>query len=134
MSRANRIAKTLWTIVAVCLLGLAACGPDVSPTGATAAAAPTSTPYFAFSPTVGPEVPGVFDDRIVFGQSAAFTGPAGQLGAGMNLGIQAAFAEVNRAGGVNGRLLELVTRDDTYEPELAVSNTTELIEKRTSSR
>ena len=46
----------------------------------------------------------------------------------MNHGIEAAFAEVNRAGGVNGRLLELVTRDDTYEPELAIANTTELIE------
>ena len=131
MYRANRIAKTLWIIVAACLLGLAACGPDAdaSLTGA-AVAAPTSTPpHFTIPPTAAPEDPGVFDDRIVFGQSAAFTGPAGQLGTGMNHGIQAAFAEVNRAGGVNGRRLELVTRDDTYEPELAISNTTELIEE-----
>ena len=135
MYRANRIAKTLSTILAVCLLGLAACGPDTdtdadaSLAEALAVTAPTSTPpRFAISPTVSREDPGVFDDRIVFGQSAAFTGPAGQLGIGMNHGIQAAFAEVNRAGGVNGRLLELVTRDDTYEPELAIANTTELIE------
>ena len=128
----NRIAKTLLTIVAVCLLGLAACGPDTDPDASLAAtpavATPAATPRSAFSPTVERADPGIFDDRIVFGQSAAFTGPAGQLGIGMNHGIQAAFAEVNRAGGVNGRLLELVTRDDTYEPELAISNTTELIE------
>ena len=132
MYRANRIAKTLWTMVAACLLGLAACGPnaDASLAEAPLAAAPASTPpHYTFSPTADREDPGVFDDRIVFGQSAAFTGPAGQLGTGMNHGIRAAFAEVNRAGGVNGRRLELVTRDDTYEPELAISNTTELIEE-----
>ncbi len=77
----------------------------------------------------GPGSYGVFDDRIVFGQSAAFSGPAGQLGTGMRLGIEAAFAEANRNGGVHGRQLELVSLDDTYEPELAVANTTELIEE-----
>lgn len=132
MSRINRIAKTLSAIVVVCLLGLVACGPDtdVSETGDPAAATPTSTrSHLTLSSSAEREDPGVFDDRIVFGQSAAFTGPAGQLGTEMNHGIQAAFAEVNRAGGVNGRRLELVTRDDTYEPELAISNTTELIEE-----
>ena len=33
--------------------------------------------------------PGVFDDRIVFGQSAAFEGPAAALGLGMREGILA---------------------------------------------
>lgn len=125
MSRANLIAKTLTTVAAVCLVGLVACGPDADPavTGDQAA-----SPLNLSSHSTGRDDPGVFDDRIVFGQSAAFTGPAGQLGIGLNHGIQAAFAEANRAGGVNGRRLELVTRDDTYEPELAIANTTELIE------
>ena len=39
---------------------------------------------------------GVFDDRIVFGQSAAFEGPASALGLGMREGIMAAFEEANR--------------------------------------
>ena len=132
MSRANLIAKTLTTIAVACLVGLAACGPDAEPVTTAeqvAVAAPAPTPRnLILAPATGRDEPGVFDDRIVFGQSAAFTGPAGQLGAGMNHGIQAAFAEVNRVGGVNGRRLELVTRDDTYEPELAIANTTELIE------
>ena len=131
MSRANIIAKTLTTVVVLCLVGLAACGPDTDPatTGDQVVVTPAPTPRsLSPSPATNRDEPGVFDDRIVFGQSAAFTGPAGQLGTGMNHGIQAAFAEANRAGGVNGRLLELVTRDDTYEPELAIANTTELIE------
>ena len=45
---------------------------------------------------------GVFDDRIVFGESAAFDGPAAALGLGMREGILASFNEANATGGVNG--------------------------------
>ena len=131
MFRANSIVKILSTVAIVCLLALLACGPDSDPSATADAVAATPAPtrlHLDLSPAPNRDDPGVFEDRIVFGQSAAFTGPAGQLGIGMNHGIQAAFAEVNRAGGVNGRRLELVTRDDTYEPELAIANTTELIE------
>ncbi len=72
-------------------------------------------------------VPGVFDDRILFGQSAAFEGPAKALGQGMRLGIRAAFAEVAARGGIGGRRLELVSYDDGYEPEKAIANTRRLI-------
>ena len=71
--------------------------------------------------------PGVFDDRILFGQSAAFEGPAAALGLGMREGILASFNEANAAGGVNGRRLELVSYDDGYEPEKAIANTKRLI-------
>src|ERR1700756_89344 len=72
---------------------------------------------------------GVFDDRIVFGQSAALDGPAAALGLGMREGILAAFNEVNAAGGVGGHKLELVSYDDSYEPEKAIANTKRLIEE-----
>lgn len=74
------------------------------------------------------DIPGVSDERILFGQSAAFSGPAEALGRGMQLGIRTAFDESNRSGGVHGRMLELVSLDDTYEPELAIANTRRLIE------
>lgn len=72
-------------------------------------------------------VPGVYSDRIVFGQSAALSGPAGELGKGMQIGILSAFKEVNDRGGVNGRRLELLSLDDAYEPEAAILNTHRLI-------
>ena len=72
---------------------------------------------------------GVAADRVLFGQSAAFTGPAQELGRNMRLGIQAAFHEVNQRGGVHGRRLELSSLDDAYEPEAAVTNTIRLIEQ-----
>lgn len=70
---------------------------------------------------------GVFSDRIVLGQSAAFDGPAAALGNGMRLGLNAAFNEVNQGGGVNGRKIELITYDDGYEPEKAIENVKRLI-------
>ena len=70
---------------------------------------------------------GVYPDSILFGQSAALSGPAAELGRNMNLGIRAAFEEANRSGGIHGRRLGLLVRDDGYEPEAAVTNTRELI-------
>ena len=72
---------------------------------------------------------GVFEDRILFGQSAAFSGPAADLGKDLKLGIEAAFQEINGRGGVHGRKLELVSLDDAYEPELAIANTRKLIDE-----
>ena len=71
--------------------------------------------------------PGIFEDRILFGQSAALSGPARQLGQDMRVGILAAFDEANRAGGVHGRRLELQSLDDGYETNAALSNTGKLI-------
>jgi ABC-type branched-subunit amino acid transport system substrate-binding protein len=72
--------------------------------------------------------PGVFDNRIVFGQSAALDGPAAELGRGMRDGILAAFKEIGQSGGVHGRDLQLISYDDGYEPERAIANVLRLID------
>ena len=83
------------------------------------------------APPVGsdPGTPGITDDTILFGQSAAFSGPASALGDGMRLGIEAAFHEANQAGGVHGRQLELAALNDAYEADFAFANTLRLIEE-----
>ena len=70
---------------------------------------------------------GVFPDSIVFGQSAAISGNARELGRNMNLGVRAAFEEANREGGIYGRMLRLMHLDDRYEGEAAIANTRQLI-------
>jgi branched-chain amino acid transport system substrate-binding protein len=80
-----------------------------------------------FAPRLMAAEAGVSPDKIVFGQAAAFEGPASALGLGMRDGISAAFAELNAAGGVKGRKLELVTRDDGYEPTKSIEATKALI-------
>jgi len=66
--------------------------------------------------------------RLVLGQSAAFSGPAAQLGIQMNLGARMYFDAVNAAGGIDGRQIELQTLDDGYEPDRCEANTKKLID------
>ena len=47
----------------------------------------------------------------------------------MQLGVQAAFNEVNQSGGINGRQLTLKTLNDDYETVFAFASTQRLIEK-----
>jgi ABC-type branched-subunit amino acid transport system substrate-binding protein len=72
---------------------------------------------------------GVSGDKILFGQAAALDGPAAALGQGMKVGLEAAFAEANKAGGVKGRKLELKSVDDGYEPTRAIEGVKKLIEE-----
>ena len=64
---------------------------------------------------------------ILLGQSAAFSGPAAQLGIQMNKGAKLFFDQVNLAGGVNGHPIELRTLDDGYEPDRCKANTEKLV-------
>jgi branched-chain amino acid transport system substrate-binding protein len=73
--------------------------------------------------------PGVSADKVVFGQAAALEGPAAALGQDMRAGILAAFEEANKAGGVNGRKLELISKDDSYEPNKSIEVTKGLLEQ-----
>ena len=63
---------------------------------------------------------GVSPDAITFGQAAVLNGAASALGQGMKAGLEAAFDEANRKGGVHGRKLKLVSVDDGYEPSKAI--------------
>ena len=72
---------------------------------------------------------GVTEQEITVGQFAAFSGAAGQLGQRMRAGIEAHFKSVNSSGGINGRRLKLVARDDGYEPEKAKVAVRALIEE-----
>ena len=64
---------------------------------------------------------------LVIGQSAAFSGPAAELGIQMNAGAKLWFDQLNAAGGVNGQSIELRTADDGYEPDRCKANTERFI-------
>ena len=82
----------------------------------------------ATSAACAQSVPGVTSNSILLGESAAFTGPAQQLGIQMRDGMMLWFNHVNAQGGVHGRTIRLVTRDDGYESDRAAENTRKLIE------
>ncbi|MBC3812765.1 ABC transporter substrate-binding protein [Undibacterium aquatile] len=71
---------------------------------------------------------GVSEHKIIIGQSAAFSGPAAQLGIQLHAGAKAYFDHVNSTGGVFGRKIEVIKRDDKYEADIAAANTKALIE------
>jgi branched-chain amino acid transport system substrate-binding protein len=72
---------------------------------------------------------GVTANEIRFGMVAPFSGPAKELGRQMKLGIDTAFNRVNDAGGVEGRMLRLISADDGYEPTRTEGAMKQLYEK-----
>jgi ABC-type branched-subunit amino acid transport system substrate-binding protein len=79
----------------------------------------------AMAPAVAED--GVSGAKIVVGQVAVLDGPASALGLGMRQGLEAAFAEANKAGGVKGREIELVSANDSYEPDQSIVAAKKLI-------
>lgn len=66
-------------------------------------------------------------EPIVIGQVAPMSGPQGVTGRAINAGAKLYFDAVNAKGGVRGRPVTLVTRDDAQNPVETVRLTKELI-------
>jgi ABC-type branched-subunit amino acid transport system substrate-binding protein len=75
-----------------------------------------------------PAVPGVTEDKIVIGQWSPQTGPAALWGS-VARGTAAYFDMINEQGGIHGRKLELLIRDDGYNPTRTVAVAKEMAEK-----
>lgn len=63
---------------------------------------------------------GVTESEIRFGLVASFSGPSKTYGREILVGIQAAFGVVNESGGLYGRKLQLVSKDDGFNPAQTV--------------
>jgi len=72
---------------------------------------------------------GFSDDEIRLGMSAPFSGNKSDLGNEMYMGANAYFQYINNNGGVYGRFIKLLTRDNRYEPELAIKNANNFIKE-----
>jgi branched-chain amino acid transport system substrate-binding protein len=69
-------------------------------------------------------------EPIRIGWIPALTGASSAPGIGFNRGVAFAIDEINAAGGVLGRPLEVVTRDTQGDPTKAVNATVELISRQ----
>ncbi|HEU5298544.1 MAG TPA: ABC transporter substrate-binding protein [bacterium] len=72
---------------------------------------------------------GITDTEIVIGSSQPLSGPAAFWGQGVGGGMDAYLKWINDQGGINGRKIRLVLRDDGYSPTRAVANVRELVER-----
>ncbi len=68
-------------------------------------------------------------EPIIIGEINALTGVMSTQGLPVHAGIQYAIDEANAKGGINGRPIKLVTRDDESKPERASAAAEELISR-----
>ena len=73
--------------------------------------------------------PGVTDTEVTIGSCAALEGPASFLGTQSVLGAKVHLSAVNDTGGVHGRKIQLVSRNDGYEPDKAIACVNQLIQQ-----
>jgi ABC-type branched-subunit amino acid transport system substrate-binding protein len=66
---------------------------------------------------------------IRIGVSNVQSGASKSLGQQLMRGSDAYFAFVNNSGGIYGRKVEVILKDDRYEPDPAVENTNDLMTK-----
>lgn len=84
----------------------------------------------ALALVLGRPAPSWAEDRhLVFGMSAAFSGPARGLGMEYYRGLMASFERTNAQGGAGGWRLVLSLRDDGYDPLPALANTIGFVEQ-----
>lgn len=73
------------------------------------------------------DVPGVSDSEILIGSSLALSGHAGYLGTQTLRGALAYINHVNDSGGVHGRTIRIIAKDDKYDPPRCLVNTQKLL-------
>ncbi len=69
------------------------------------------------------------NNTIVIGQAIDLSGPNGSIGRDYVAGIKTYFDAINADGGINGKRVHYIVRDDQGQPEAAVRLTSELIER-----
>ena len=72
--------------------------------------------------------PGVSDNEIKLGSTQPYSGPASSYGT-IGKSDAAYFAMINDRGGINGRKINFVVRDDAYSPPKTVEEICELVEQ-----
>lgn len=116
--KTRQIPKWLVISAALLLITLCACDKKKTPAEPAEPAAPEPA-----------QTQGVTDGEILIGVWSPQTGPASSWGA-VALGTKAYFDWINEQGGIHGRRLKLVIRDDGYSPPRTVAVVKELVERK----
>lgn len=116
---------------AVAMVLAAACGgdDDDDDTGKTPAAGQTAPAGQTPAQTEKPKYDtGASDTEIKLGGVYPFSGPAAAYGT-IGKVVEAYFKMVNEQGGINGRKITFITKDDAYSPDKTVQAVRELVEQ-----
>lgn len=69
-------------------------------------------------------------ETIKIGVSGPFTGGSRPMGESMLNGVKLAIEEINGIGGINGKLFELIERDDEAKPDVGAKIAKEMTERK----
>jgi branched-chain amino acid transport system substrate-binding protein len=79
-------------------------------------------------PSVAADMPGVTAKEIKIGQTMPYSGPASAYGTD-GRSEAAYFKMINEQGGINGRMINLISLDDGYSPPKTVEQVRRLVEQ-----
>jgi len=122
-SQTNFRTTPLWIVLLLLALGLviSACAP-----AATETAAPVEpTEVMEEEPTEPPAVP---QEPIKIGQLSDLTSTFTPWGVQVRDGMALAAQEINEAGGVNGRMIEIIVQDSENDGDIGVDRYDRLVE------
>src|ERR1700728_4969883 len=95
---------------------------------ATAVAAGTLALAAGFAFAAGQYGPGASDTEIKIGNTMPYSGPASAYGI-IGKTEAAYFTMINEQGGINGRKINFISRDDGYSPPKTVELVRQLVEQ-----
>lgn len=81
------------------------------------------------APAAGVDVPGVTEDTVTIGTHTPLTGPAAAGYAGISAAATAYFDYLNEKGGIHGRSIEYIVKDDGYNPSNTQTVVRELVQE-----
>ena len=127
MAQSGRVVARAASVLVVAAMVLTACGSSSksSSPSTTASSGSPSTGSATTGSGAGntASAPGITPTTIKIGFITSFTGAASSTFATASTGAKAYFNAVNKAGGVDGRQIQLVTADDTSTASGALAAT-----------
>src|SRR5665648_19707 len=125
--RRRNVIIVVGVLAALGLVWMVGCGGGDSTTTTTAAPATSSTTGSGTTDTMAPTAPS--GDPIVIGAVVSATGPAAPLGEPERAVLEMMETQINDAGGVLGRPVDIIIEDDKSNPTEAVTATQKLIQQ-----
>jgi branched-chain amino acid transport system substrate-binding protein len=100
----------------------------ISPTNLTPLSVATLVVAGGLALAAGQYGPGASDTEIKIGNTMPYSGPAAPYGT-IGKSEAAYFAMINEQGGINGRKINFISRDDSYSPPKTVELVRKLVEQ-----
>jgi branched-chain amino acid transport system substrate-binding protein len=115
--------------------GASGSGGGAASGGSTAAATPSAGSAASPVPGAGPAQGngntdvGVTANAIKVGHIGIYSGPVGYVGQNLSLAARATLQSINDAGGINGRKLDVLVRDDGWDGTKGINAARDLVER-----